>query len=266
MTAHIAKQGRLYGTMPVLEALRAGNRTLERIILAHGIKSAKISEIVAHARKAHIPIAYQTRSDLSRLIGSESHQGVAAFISAYEYADLEKLLDSLFDSLKPHVAHDRTYSAPLLVVLDGVEDPRNLGAIIRTAECAGADAVIIPERRAVGLTETVVKASAGALEHVPVARVQNLVRLIDDLKQRGIWTIGIEAGAPQTYDSWDMTLPVALIFGSEGKGIHRLLRERCDILLSIPLNGRLNSLNVSVATGISLYEAVRQRRRAHEDH
>jgi 23S rRNA (guanosine2251-2'-O)-methyltransferase len=152
-----------------------------------------------------------------------------------------------------------TDEPPLAVVLDGVEDPRNLGAVVRTVECAGAHGVFIPERRAVGLTETVAKAAAGALEHVPVARAANLSRLIEEFKERNIWTVGTSALASTSYTAWDWTQPTALFLGGEGAGLHRLVRERCDVLVSIPLHGRISSLNVSVAAGVLLYEAIRQR-------
>jgi 23S rRNA (guanosine2251-2'-O)-methyltransferase len=147
----------------------------------------------------------------------------------------------------------------LVVALDGVEDPRNLGAIIRTVECVGADGVFIPERRAVGLTDVVAKASAGAVEHVAVARVVNMSRLIEDLKKRNIWTIGTSADAKTNYTDWDWTLPCAIVLGSEGEGLHRLVRERCDALVRIPILGKIESLNVSVAAGVILYETLRQR-------
>jgi 23S rRNA (guanosine2251-2'-O)-methyltransferase len=152
-----------------------------------------------------------------------------------------------------------TVDPPLAVVLDGVEDPRNLGAIIRTVDCAGAHGIFIPERRAAGLTEIVAKTSAGALEHVAVARAANLTRLIDEFKERGIWTVGTAADADADYTAWDWTQPSALFLGGEGYGLHRLVRERCDTLVRIPTRGHITSLNVSVAAGIVLYEAVRQR-------
>ena len=157
------------------------------------------------------------------------------------------------------------WRAPLVVVLDGVEDPRNLGAILRTVECAGAHGVFVPERRAVGLTETVAKAAAGALEYVAVARATNLARLIEQLKERNIWTIGTSTDAPTLYTDWDWTLASALFLGGEGAGLHRLVRERCDTLVHIPMRGRIESLNVSVAAGVVLYEAVRQRREMMND-
>ncbi|MGB7924518.1 MAG: 23S rRNA (guanosine(2251)-2'-O)-methyltransferase RlmB, partial [Pyrinomonadaceae bacterium] len=162
----------------------------------------------------------------------------------------------LLDALAARVGTD---DPPLAIVLDGVEDPRNLGAIIRTAECAGAHAIFIPERRAAGLTEVVAKTAAGALERIPVARVANLARLIEELKERGIWAVGTSADAALDYTSWDWTAPSALFLGGEGGGLHRLVRERCDTLVSIPMRGHITSLNVSVAAGVLLYEAVRQR-------
>jgi 23S rRNA (guanosine2251-2'-O)-methyltransferase len=150
---------------------------------------------------------------------------------------------------------------PLLVVLDGVEDPRNLGAILRTAECAGVDGVFIPERRAAGLNETVAKASAGAVEHLPVARATNLSRLIEQLKERNVWIVGTAGDASTSYTEWDWTRPSAVVLGGEGSGLHRLVREHCDVLVQIPVRGKIESLNVSVAAGVILYEALRQRTR-----
>jgi 23S rRNA (guanosine2251-2'-O)-methyltransferase len=178
---------------------------------------------------------------------------VFAKIAAARYADAGELLDVL----SKRVGTERQ---PLVLGLDGIEDPRNLGAILRTAECAGVQGVFIPERRAVGLTELVAKAATGALEYVPVARVTNLARLIEQLKERNIWVVGTAWDAPREYTDWDWTLPNAIFLGNEGTGLHRLVRERCDALLRIPVYGKLDSLNVSVAAGILLYEALRQRR------
>jgi 23S rRNA (guanosine2251-2'-O)-methyltransferase len=181
-----------------------------------------------------------------------NHQGVVAQIGAARYSDADQVLDALS-------ARVGAVDPPLAIALDGVEDPRNLGAIIRTAECAGAHAIFIPERRAAGLTETVAKTAAGALEHIAVARAANLSRLIEEFKERGIWTVGASADAALAYTDWDWTAPCALFLGGEGAGLHRLVRERCDTLVRIPLRGHITSLNVSVAAGIILYEAVRQR-------
>jgi 23S rRNA (guanosine2251-2'-O)-methyltransferase len=242
----------LYGVLPVLEALRAGSRPFERITLAEGAHESRLRELLDLARKARVPVRRAPRAELQRIAAGANHQGVIATVAAARYHDTDALLDAL-------AARVGTDEPPLAVVLDGVEDPRNLGAIIRTAECAGAHGVFVPERRAAGLTETVAKAAAGALEYVPVARVGNLARLVEDLKERGVWTIGTAADAAVDYTAWDWTAPCALLLGGEGEGLRRLVRERCDALVRIPLRGRITSLNVSVAAGILLYEALRQR-------
>jgi 23S rRNA (guanosine2251-2'-O)-methyltransferase len=187
------------------------------------------------------------RETLDRMAGGVPHQGLIAVVSEKPVLTLEGLLDS---------AHEPA----LLVVLDGVEDPRNLGAILRTAEAAGADGVVLPDRHSAGLSETVGRASAGALEHVRVARVGNLVQALEALKARGVWVVGFDAAGTERWDAVDLARPVALVLGGEGRGIRRLVREHCDHLVSIPHFGHVGSLNVSVAAGIALYEAVRQRR------
>lgn len=243
----------LYGMAPVLEALRAGKRRIERVTIAEGARHNRLRELIALAREANVPVHYAPRIELTRLAGADAnHQGIVANVAPASYTDADDLLDSL-------ALRVGTVDPPLAIVLDGIEDPRNLGAILRTVECAGAHGVFVPERRAAGLTETVAKAAAGALEHVAVARTVNLVRLIEQLKQRNIWTIGTTADAAALYTDWDWTQPSALFLGAEGTGLHRLVRERCDTLVSIPVHGRITSLNVSVAAGIVLYEAVRQR-------
>jgi 23S rRNA (guanosine2251-2'-O)-methyltransferase len=243
----------LYGVAPVLEALRVGQRTIERVTIAEGARHNRLRELIELARRANVPVHFAPRVDLVRLVGADAnHQGVVASVAAARYTDADDLLDALASRVG-------TDDPPLVVVLDGVEDPRNLGAILRTVECVGAHGVFVPERRAVGLTETVAKAAAGALEHVAVARAANLTRLIEQLKQRNIWTVGTSADASLSYTEWDWTQPSALFLGSEGAGLHRLVRERCDTLVSIPVRGRIESLNVSVAGGIVLYEAIRQR-------
>jgi 23S rRNA (guanosine2251-2'-O)-methyltransferase len=246
---------RLYGVGPVLEALRAGQRSVEQIVLAEGTRPNRLRELVELARQANVPVRRAPRAEFARAVGAGvNHQGVVALVAAARYREAEELLDAL-------AARVGTAEPPLAVVLDGVEDPRNLGAILRTVECAGAHAVFIPERRAAGLTDTVAKAAAGALEHVAVARVGNISRLIEELKRRGIWTVGTSGEAETEYTEWDYTQPTALVFGSEGVGLHRLVRERSDVLVRIPLRGHTQSLNVSVAAGILLYEALRQRRK-----
>jgi 23S rRNA (guanosine2251-2'-O)-methyltransferase len=242
----------VFGVQPVLEALRAGARPVERITLAEGAHESRLREILEIARYADIPVRRVPRPELQRIAAGANHQGVVATIAAAHYTHADELLDAL-------AARVGTLDPPLAVVLDGVEDPRNLGAVIRTMECAGAHGVFVPERRAAGLTETVAKAAAGALEYVPVARVTNVVRLLEELKARGVWTVGTAAGAETSYTDWDWTQPCALLLGGEGEGLRRLVRERCDVLVGIPLRGRIESLNVSVAAGVVLYEALRQR-------
>lgn len=255
-----AAKAQLYGVAPVLEALRAGQRTIERIEIAEGTGHHRLRELVEMARRVGVPVRYAPRIELTRLVGAEAnHQGVVATVAATSYADAGVLLDMLASRVG-------TTEQPLAVALDGVEDPRNLGAILRTAECAGVHGVFVPERRAAGLTETVAKAAAGALEHISIARVTNLTRLIEELKERNIWTVGTSADAPLVYTAWDWTQPSALFLGGEGAGLHRLVRERCDALVSIPIRGQIESLNVSVAAGIVLYEAVRQRAAAAQHH
>ncbi len=240
----------IYGLAPVLEALRARRRPIIKILIAAGANPARLSELIEVARRAGVAIEKRDRRALDEVTRNANHQGVVAFVEPAgrknAYVDAETILDSLSEST-------------LVVLLDGIEDPHNLGAILRTCEGAGVDGVFIPEHRSAGLNETVAKTSAGATEYVRVARVTNLVPLIGELKDRGLWVVGVEGGRENFYTNFDMKIPLALIFGSEGKGIRRLVREKCDALLSIPMRGRVNSLNVSVAAGIVLFEVLRQR-------
>lgn len=247
--------GLLYGVNPLLEALRAGDRIPAEIVIAEGARDHRLSELIELARSKNISVRRSPRAALDRAVGSARHQGVIARIPAARYADAESLLGSIASQVGSE-------TEPLAVVLDGVEDPRNLGAILRTSECAGITGVFVPERRAAGLNETVAKASAGAIEHLPVARVTNLSRLIEELKGRNVWVVGTAADALMDYTEWDWTKPSALVLGGEGAGLHRLVREHCDVLVRIPVQGRIASLNVSVAAGIILYEALRQRKSA----
>jgi len=242
----------IYGLTPVLEALRAGNNRLEHITVAEGARHERLRELLDLANRARVPVHRAPKFALDRALPGVTHQGVVARTAAATYRDAEDLLDELG-------ARVGTTDPPLVLGLDAVEDPRNLGAILRTAECAGVNGVFIPERRAVGLTATVAKTAAGALAHISVARVTNLVQLIEQLKQRNIWVIGAAADGSSNYTDWDWTVPSALFLGGEGIGLHRLVRERCDATVRIPLLGRIESLNVSVAAGIILYEALRQR-------
>ena len=243
----------LYGVNPVVEALRA-DRLPDQIIITEGARDERLRELIALARQRGVPVNHARRADLDREAGNTHHQGVIARIAAPEYADGDDLLEDL-------AARVGTQPEPLTLILDGIEDPRNLGAILRTAECAGASGVFIPERRAVGLNETVAKASAGAVEYLRVARVTNLSVLIRQLKERNVWVVGTAGDAGTNYYEWDWTRPSAIVLGAEGTGLHRLVRENCDVLVKIPVLGKIESLNVSVAAGIILYEALRQRSR-----
>jgi 23S rRNA (guanosine2251-2'-O)-methyltransferase len=230
---------------PVLEALIGGRRTIERVAIANGVRIGRFQELMSAARAAGVPVVRHPAEALDRAVGGRSHQGVVAWVGAARYADLDDIVA-------------RMQQRPLVVLLDGVEDPHNLGAIIRTAECAGAAGVVIPERGAVGLTDVVAKTSAGALEHLPVARVTNLVAAMESLKKAGAWVVGFDAKAPVSYTVHAFSGPTALVFGGEGRGMRRLVGERCDLLLSIPLFGNVSSLNVSVSVGVVLFEARRQ--------
>ena len=248
-----AGSGLLYGVNPLLESLRAGDRAPAEIVIAEGARDERLRQLIELARTRNVSVKRVPRAVLDRAVGSTHHQGVMARVAAAQYIDAEELLSSIAS----HVGRE---AGPLVLVLDGIEDPRNLGAILRTAECAGVDGVFIPERRAAGLNETVAKASAGAVEYMPVARVTNLSHLIEQLKERNVWVVGTAADAPMNYTEWDWTRPAAVALGGEGAGLHRLVRERCDALVRIAVRGKIESLNVSVATGIILYEALRQRK------
>jgi 23S rRNA (guanosine2251-2'-O)-methyltransferase len=241
-----AGTGLIYGLLPVAEALRANSRRIDKLIIVEGAREHRLDEIFELARAGGILIERVSRDHLNLLAGQGvNHQGVAAVGSAADYVPVDEIIDG------EHAA--------LIVVVDGVEDPRNLGAVIRSVECAGADGVIIPERRAVGLTDTVARSSAGATEYVRVAKVSNLNQVIKDLKQRNIWVVGTSGDASMSYTDWDWKQPSALVLGAEGSGLHRLVRENCDVLVKIPMYGKIESLNVSVAAGVILFEARRQR-------
>jgi 23S rRNA (guanosine2251-2'-O)-methyltransferase len=251
-SARSNSQSIIYGLNSVIEAIRAGKRSIDSITILESARPDRLKSLLELARQKRIPVHRVPRFDFDRQLGEARHQGVIARIAAARYADPEELLDSI-------EAKIGTSDPPFLVVLDGIEDPRNLGSILRTADCAGVQGVFVPERRASGLTDTVAKVAEGALEYVPVARVTNLVRLIEQLKERNIWVVGAAGDAKQSYTEWDWKLPSAIIVGNEGHGLHRLVRENCDALVKIPVVGNLESLNVSVATGVLLYEVRRQR-------
>lgn len=235
----------LSGVNPVLEALRAG-RPFERILVARGAGGPRVQEIVDMARRAAVPLRFEQRQALDRLAGSPAHQGVVALGAAKLYSELGEVASG----------------TAMLVVLDGIEDPHNLGAIIRTALAAGAGAVVIPERRAAGLTDVVAKAAAGALEYLPVVRVTNINRALDYLKERGFWIYGLDERGEREYHRTDYASPAAFVLGAEGKGLHQQVRQHCDVLVRIPMDGAISSLNVSVAAGVVLFEWRRRRAEA----
>lgn len=239
----------LSGVHAVREALESG-RALERILIAKGRHGDRMEDIVRRARERGVPVRFEERSQLDRLAGTPQHQGIVALAAAKQALGLEDIVAR---------ATEKKDRAGLLVLVDGVEDPHNLGAVIRSALAAGADGVVMPERRAAGLGDTVARASAGALEHLPVARVVNMARAMEELKEAGYWLVGLDERAPKNFTEIDLTGAVGLVLGGEGGGLHELVRKRCDFLAAIPTTGPVRSLNVSVAAGIVLFEAVRQR-------
>ena len=238
----------IYGINAVSEALKARGRAFEWVGMAKERHDLRLQRLVEDCRRLAVPVRFLERTELDRMAGNASHQGVVAVTSAKQYSDLDDVVG----------AKRGQYS--LVVVLDGVEDPHNLGAILRTADAAGADGIVIPERRAASVTGTVTKASAGASEHLPIAKVTNIARTVEELKERNLWTVGLDQRASQTYDALDYNMDCALVLGAEGKGLHDLVKKKCDFLVSIPMLGKVSSLNVSVAAAIVLYEIVRQRR------
>jgi 23S rRNA (guanosine2251-2'-O)-methyltransferase len=242
---------RLTGIHAVREALEAGH-AFDRIVIARGRQDTRVEEIIQLARERNIPLRFEDRSQLDRVAGSKDHQGVVALAAARSAATLQDILDAA------NASAGRGQKG-LIVLLDGVEDPHNLGAIVRTALASGAHGVIIPERRSAGLTDTVARASAGALAHLQVAKVTNLAQTMEELKEAGYWLIGLDEHADKSYTQADYTSPVGIVLGGEGKGLHELTRKRCDFVVSLPTTGPVKSLNVSVAAGVVLFEALRQR-------
>jgi len=237
----------IIGRNPVMEALKSG-REFEKIIIGKDSEGS-IKKIIGMVKEKKIPIQFVEKAVLDRIADGGTHQGVAAYISAYTYCEVDDILQ----------AAEAKGEDPFVIILDGIEDPHNLGAIIRTAEGAGAHGIIIPKRRAVGITDTVVKASAGAVEYVPVAKVPNISQTIDYLKTRGLW-IGACDMAGEEYHRANLKGSLALVIGAEGEGIGRLVKENCDFNLSIPMSGKINSLNASNAAAILMYEVRRQRK------
>lgn len=239
----------IYGINAVSEALKARGRAFEWVGVAKDRHDLRLQKLIQECRHNSVAVRFLPRVELDRMAATGSHQGVVAVTSSKQYSDIEDVL----------AAKRAEYS--LVIVLDGVEDPHNLGAILRTADAAGANGVVIPERRAVGVTGTVAKASAGASEHLPIAKVTNIARTVEELKAKGLWIVGLDERGKQSYDSIDYKMDCALVFGAEGKGLHDLVARKCDFLVSIPMLGKVPSLNVSVAAGVVLYEVVRQRRK-----
>ena len=237
----------IIGRNAVLEAYRSG-QTIDRLFILDGCQDGPIQSITREARKQNTIIQFVTKERLSQLAQNRNHQGVVAFAAAYEYVEVSTILEKAKE-----IGED-----PFLILLDGIEDPHNLGAIIRTANLAGAHGVIIPKRRAVGLTATVAKTSAGAIYHTPVAKVTNMAATIQELKEKGIWFVCADMGGTTMYDL-NLTGPIGLVIGNEGDGVSRLVKENCDMIASIPMNGNIDSLNASVAAGVLAYEIVRQR-------
>ena len=237
----------LYGLHAVREALKAGARPLQRILVLR--TDRQFGDLVQAAKAKGIPVHVEPPAAFDRLVAHGKHQGIIAFVAAKSYSTTEEILER---------ARLRGES-PFVIILDGVEDPHNLGAVLRTAEAAGVHGVFIPERRAVGLTSVVAKVSAGAIDHIPVGRAGNLTHLIGELKERGLWVYGVEPTAADGYVTIDMTGPIAFVLGGEGEGIRPGVLKACDRLISIPMKGKVDSLNVSAAVAVVLYEGVRQR-------
>lgn len=237
------------GKHPVLEALRSG-REINKIWVAEGAQKHLTAPIIAEAKQLGVIVQFADKRKLDAMAGEVAHQGVIAQVAPYRYYEVDELLA---------IAKDKG-EMPFLLLLDEIEDPHNLGSILRTAECTGAHGVIIPKRRSASLTATVSKTSAGAAEYVPVARVTNLAQTIEALKEQGVWVAGADVAAEQDVYRTKFDMPLALVIGNEAKGMGRLIREKCDFLVKLPMAGKLNSLNASVAAGVLMYEVLRQRR------
>jgi 23S rRNA (guanosine2251-2'-O)-methyltransferase len=237
--------GLTLGIHPVREALRA-RRAFNKVLIAKGSAGPRIQEIVTLCHEQSVPVRFESREALDRAAKGAPHQGVIAFGVAHQYAELEDILPD----------------ARLLVILDGVEDPHNLGAIVRTAHAAGANGIIVPERRSAPLSETVARVSAGALEYMPIIRATNISRLLEQLKQHHFWIYGLDERGVEPYDRVDYAEPAAIVLGSEGKGLHDNVKKHCDFLINIPMAGAVSSLNVSVAAGVVLFDWKRKRARS----
>ncbi len=237
----------IMGKNPVIEALKSG-RDINKILIAEGSQGGQMQQVIGLAKAANVFLQFVPKKKLDQIVDG-NHQGVIAQVAAYQYAEL----DDLFR------AANEKKEAPFFLLLDEIEDPHNLGSVMRTADAVGAHGIIIPKRRAVGLTATVAKASTGAIEHIPVVRVTNMARTIDELKEKGVWIAGTDAKGSEDYRRFDGTLPLGLVIGSEGKGMGRLIKDKCDFLIHLPMSGHVTSLNASVAAALLMYEVYRKR-------
>ncbi|WML29446.1 23S rRNA (guanosine(2251)-2'-O)-methyltransferase RlmB [Neobacillus sp. OS1-32] len=237
----------IIGKNPVIEALKSG-RDINKVLIAEGSQRGGMQQIIQLAKEAKVLVQFVPKKKIDQ-ITKQNHQGVLAYIAAYHYAEM----DDLF------AAAEKKNEPPFFLLLDEIEDPHNLGSMMRTADAVGAHGIIIPKRRAVGLTATVAKASTGAIEYIPVVRVTNMVQTLDELKQRGLWIAGTDALGKQDYRQFDGTLPLGLVIGNEGKGMGRLIKEKCDFLIRLPMAGKVTSLNASVAAALLMYEVYRKR-------
>jgi 23S rRNA (guanosine2251-2'-O)-methyltransferase len=236
----------MHGINAVAEALKAYPGRIERICIERGQKNPRVQEIIKAAQQQHVRISFEERAWLDRKTDGARHQGVLCYAAEMETLDSEDIVA-------------QAKSPGFLVVLDGIEDPHNLGAILRSAEAAGVDGVFLPKNRSAGLSPTVAKASAGAVAHIKLARIVNTAQFLESLKKSGYWIVGLDAAGDQPIWKTDLTMPIALVLGGEGNGMHRLVREKCDFVVSLPIRGNVNSFNVSVAAGIAFYEVLRQR-------
>ena len=237
------------GRHPVIEAIKSG-RTIHKLWIADSAQKHQIAPVLTEAKQHGLIIQYVDKKKLDQLVPQMQHQGVVAQVAAYDYAEVDDILARAREKGE----------TPFIIVLDEIEDPHNLGSILRSADCTGVHGVIIPKRRSVGLTATVAKTSVGAMEYVPVARVTNIAQTLKELKDAGIWIAGADGTAPKNVYDTDLTLPLAIVIGNEGKGIGRLIKETCDFLVKLPMFGQINSLNASVAASVLMYETVRQRK------
>ncbi|NUO81828.1 23S rRNA (guanosine(2251)-2'-O)-methyltransferase RlmB [candidate division KSB1 bacterium] len=240
----------IFGRQPVSEALLAGS-PLKKIFIAHGSSGPNVAELLKAAEARHIPLQTRPRQELDRMTKTDKHQGVVALMPGVDYVDCETILEK--------ARRDERGHKPAVMLLDSVEDPRNLGAILRVAEGAGLHGVVITKRRCAEVTAAAIKTSAGAAFHLPIAQVTNLSTTIELLKKQGLWIVGLEAEAKESIYAMDGALPLAVVMGSEGRGLHRLVREKCDFLYRIPMAGKLESLNVATAAAVVCFEMVRQR-------